>query len=83
MNANYIITNEELAEQGLNLNDYVVEGTFINAIINKGLYIVLDRMCAIGDQFKGYNAIEEYLSILLKEKIYGNNINIKINENKN
>lgn len=63
MNANYIITNEELAEQGLNLNDYVVEGTFINAIINKGLYIVLDRMCAIGDQFKGYNAIEEYLSM--------------------
>ena len=62
MNANYIITNEELAEQGLDLNEYVVEGTFINAIIMKGLYIVLDRMCQIGDQFKGYNAIEEYLS---------------------
>ena len=30
-----------------------------------------------------YELIEEYLSILLKEKIYGNNINIKINENKN
>jgi len=61
MNSQYIITNEELAIQGLDLNEYVLEGTFINAIIMKGLNIVVDRMLQIGDQYKGIRGIEEYL----------------------
>jgi hypothetical protein len=38
MDKKYIITNEELAERGLDLNDYALNGDLITAII----YIALD-----------------------------------------
>lgn len=63
MKLEYRITNEELAENGLDLNDYAIDGTYINAIINKGMKIVVARMCEIGDQFQSEKNIEDYLSV--------------------
>ena len=63
MKYNYIVTNEYLTEKGLDLNDYALEGTFINAIINKGLDILINRMCQLCDDFHSEQDIEEYLSI--------------------
>jgi len=42
-----------------------------------------DKSKTINDNKNQYELIDEYLSILLREKIHENNINIKINENKN
>ena len=39
MDQKYVITEEELAEKGLDLNDYALEGTLIPAIINISLDI--------------------------------------------
>ena len=47
------------------------------------IFIRTDKTKARNKNKNQYELIDEYLSILLKEKIYGNNINIKINENKN
>lgn len=63
MNVEYIVTNEYLAEKGLDLNEYALEGTFIPAIINRGLSIVVNRMCQIGDQFHSEEDIENYLGL--------------------
>ena len=52
-------------------------------ILENYIFIRTDKSKTINKNKNQYELIEEYLSILLKEKIYGNNINIKINENKN
>lgn len=61
MNENYVVTNQYLAEKGLDLNEYALEGTFINAIIQRALSILINRMCQIGDQFHSESDIETYL----------------------
>lgn len=61
MKENLIVTNEYLAEKGLDLNEYALDGTYINAIIQRGLYIVVNRMCQIGNQFHSEKEIETYL----------------------
>lgn len=62
MNKDYVITNDELAEMGLNLNDYVLNGTYINAIIYLGLRICITRCCTLNDNFtKGGKSVEEQL----------------------
>lgn len=61
MNKNYIITQEEIAERGLNLNDYVLTGDLIPAIINRALEIGVSRCCFLNDNFKGAKSIEEAL----------------------
>lgn len=62
MKQDYIITNEELAEKGLNLNDYALTGDLIPALINRGLDICVSRCCYLNDIFKkGEKSIEEEL----------------------
>lgn len=63
MKYNYIVTNEYLTEKGLDLNEYALEGTFIQAIIGYGLDTLIDRMCQLSDNFHSEEDIEEYLSI--------------------
>ena len=61
MNENYIVTNEYLAEKGLDLNDYALDGTLINAIINIGLDILITRICYLDDDLSGEEDVEKYL----------------------
>lgn len=61
MNYEYVVTNEYLAEKGLDLNEYALEGTLVNAIIQRGLNILVNRMCQIGNQFHSESDIESYL----------------------
>ena len=61
MNENYIVTNDYLAQNGLDLNEYALEGVFISPIIQLGLDILVNRMCLIGDQFHSEQDIEDYL----------------------
>ena len=61
MNNAYIITNDELAERGLDLNEYALEGTFINAIITNALDIAVSRVCFLNDSFYSEDDIEEDL----------------------
>lgn len=63
MKVDYVVTNEYLAEKGLDLNEYALEGTFINAIIQRGLGILVNRMCQVGNQFHSEKEIEEYLGV--------------------
>lgn len=58
MNANYIITEKELAQRGLDLNDYALEGTLIPAIIQIGLDVAITRCCYLNDNFKGEDSVE-------------------------
>lgn len=61
MKQEYIITNEELAEQGLNLNDYALTGDLVPALIHRGLDICISRCCFLNDNFKGSKSVEEAL----------------------
>lgn len=61
MKKDYIITNEELAIKGLDLNDYVLDGVFINAIINLGVDLAVSRCCFLNDNFYGEKSVEEAL----------------------
>lgn len=61
MKQEYIITNEELAEKGLDLNDYALTGNLIPALINRGLDISVSRCCFLNDEFKGEKSVEQAL----------------------
>lgn len=61
MKNEYVISNEELARKGLNLNDYALTGELIPAIINKGLDICVSRCCYLNDSFLGELSIEQEL----------------------
>lgn len=61
MKKEYIITNEELCDKGLDLNDYAIDGNLINAIINRGLDICVSRCCYLNDNIKGEKGIETEL----------------------
>ena len=63
MKVDFVVTNEYLAEKGLDLNEYALEGTLINAIIQRGLGILVNRMCQIGNQFHSEDDIEKYLGL--------------------
>lgn len=58
MKQEYIVTNEYLSERGLNLNDYVLEGILVNAVINLGLDLLVSRICYLDDDKKGEHDIE-------------------------
>ena len=62
MNDTYVITQEELALKGLNLSDYVLDETFIPAIINLGLDICVDRICQLNDNFQYESDIEDSIN---------------------
>lgn len=61
MKSEYIITNEELSEKGLDLNDYAIEGTLIPAIINRGLDIAITRCCYNYDGVETEEELEKLL----------------------
>ena len=62
MKKEYIITNEELTEKGINLDEYAVDSNFVLAIINDGLDICVTRVCYLNDSFdKGELSVEEAL----------------------
>ena len=61
MKKEYIVTNEYLAERGLDLNEYAIDGTAINSIINLGLDIGVSRICLLDDSLKGELDIEKHL----------------------
>lgn len=61
MKHNYVITTEYLAEKGLDLNEYALDGTYIPAIINIGLDLAVTRCCELNDNFEGELSIEEEL----------------------
>ena len=53
MKKDYVITNEELTDKGLNLNEYALDGSLIPAIINRALDICVTRICYLNDDFTG------------------------------
>ena len=64
MKDEYIITNEELQNRGLNLSDYALDDTLIPAIIQTGLDIGVTRCCLlfaeIGDEDELEKALDEH-----------------------
>ena len=61
MNSEYIITEQEIAERGLNLNDYCVSSDIIPAIINRALDICITRCCYNFDNIETEQDIEQAL----------------------
>lgn len=62
MNESYIVTNEYLSQKGLDLNDYALEGTLVDAIINLGLDLLVTRIHHLDDNIKSEEDIENYLN---------------------
>lgn len=58
MNGKYIVENKYLAERGLDLNDYAIDGVYVNAIINLALDLLVTRICYLDDSISGENDIE-------------------------
>ena len=58
MNEKYVVSNDYLKERGLDLNDYAIDGTMINAIIQLGLDLLVTRICYLDDTIKGESDIE-------------------------
>ncbi len=61
MNSEYIITNEELAIKGLDLNDYAIEGDKIPAIINICFDEMITEILYLNDNFSYEEDIENAL----------------------
>ena len=61
MKQEFIITNEELAQKGLDLNDYALNGDLIPALINRALDISITRCCYLNDSFLGELSVESAL----------------------
>ena len=61
MKKEYVVDNEYLAQRGLDLNDYALDGTLINAIINNGLDLLITRICYLDDDKNSEEDIEIYL----------------------
>ena len=61
MKQEYIITNEELSEKGLNLDDYALDGNYIYPIIMRGLDICITRICYLCDNVETEEEIESFL----------------------
>lgn len=61
MKNEYIVSEEYIAQKGLNLNDYAIDGTAIPAIINNGLDLLITRISYLDDNHKGEEKIEKYL----------------------
>ena len=57
----YIITRQELAEKGFDLNDYALNGDLVQPLINRGLDICVSRCCYLNDTFLGETSVEQAL----------------------
>lgn len=62
MDSKYVITEQELMEKGINLNEYALDGTYIPAIINMALDIAVSRICFLNDEFSSELDIENGLN---------------------
>ena len=58
MKTEYIVDNGYLSERGLNLNDYALDGSLVDAIIQLGLDLLVTRICYLDDNKKGEEDIE-------------------------
>ena len=61
MKNEYVVDNNYLAEKGLDLNDYALDGDMIPAIINDGLDLCITRISSLNDDVKGESSIEKFL----------------------
>ena len=62
MKQEYIVINEYLAHRGLDLNEYALDGIYINAIIQIALDLTVTRCCFLNDTFKnGEDSVEHAL----------------------
>lgn len=61
MKNEYIITNQEMAERGLDLNDYALNGELVPALINRGLDICITRCCYNYDNIESEDDLEKAL----------------------
>ena len=61
MKSEYIITQEECAEKGLDLNDFALNGTIIPALIGLALDIAITRCCYNFDNIDSEEDIEKAL----------------------
>ena len=61
MKSEYVITNDDLKNRGLDLNDYALDGTLIPAIINDALDLLITRICYLNDSLNGEEDIEKYI----------------------
>lgn len=66
MKEQYIITQSELREKGLNLSDYALDETYIPALIDLGVSICIDRICELCDNIQFEEDIEEKIDENLK-----------------
>lgn len=61
MKSEYVITNDDLKNRGLDLNDYALDGTLIPSIINDALDLLITRICYLNDSLNGEEDIEKYI----------------------
>ncbi|MBO7715452.1 MAG: hypothetical protein J6S85_17960 [Methanobrevibacter sp.] len=61
MRYEYVVTNEYLAEKGLDLNEYALDGTAIPSLINIALDLLVTRICYLDDNICCEEDIENYL----------------------
>lgn len=61
MKQDYIITEQECAEKGLDLNDYALSGELIPALINRALDIAITRCCYNYDEIESEEDLEKAL----------------------
>lgn len=59
MKKEYVITNEELNQKGLSLDDYALTGDFVQPLIYLAVDLAVDKICELGDNFKGESGIEQ------------------------
>ena len=58
MKENYVVSNQYLREKGLDLNDYALDGTYIYAIINLALDLLITRISYLDDTKNGEMSVE-------------------------
>ena len=61
MNEKYVVNNEYLKERGLDLYQYALDGTMVDAIIQIGLDVLIGRVCKLDDSIKSESKLESYL----------------------
>lgn len=68
MKKEYIVTNDYLSQKGLDLNNYAIDGTSIQAIINDGLDLLVTRIAYLDDRLGGADKdIEEEIANYIDE----------------
>lgn len=61
MKKDYIITNEDLAQKGLVLSEYALDGSMVEPIINIALDLTITSILRLNDDFKYEDDIEKEL----------------------